>query len=242
MIARIYLRYSDKGQLLRGIDFSAYPEYRVFTKENILDNFISTFNGNNITVMADNCEDSTISMLENKGLTKIVRTFSGDTGSFNRMIHLALEEGKDEDCFYFVEDDYLHLPGSLEYILEGLSIADYVTLYDSLDKYKDTDKGGYNPYIYKGGEDTKVILSSSCHWKYTNATTNTFASKIVTLKQDIDVLNHFSQPSYPHTMDFLMFRKLITERNRILINCIPGKAAHCGLEMPPFINWFELVQ
>ena len=66
-------------------------------------------------------------------------------------------------------------------------IADYVTLYDHPDKYMDHDKGGPNPYISNGGEVTRLVKTDNSHWKLTNSTTMTFASKVNTLKQDRDI-------------------------------------------------------
>ena len=39
--------------------------------------------------------------------------------------------------------------------------------------------------------------------------------------------------------DFAFFQELINTKRGTLINCIPGRAAHIGYEMPPFIDWFN---
>jgi hypothetical protein len=60
---------------------------------------------------------------------------------------------------------------------EGFELgASFVALYDHPDKYLDPSKGG-NPYCEGGAEDTRVYLTTSCHWKITNSTTMTFAAK-----------------------------------------------------------------
>jgi hypothetical protein len=239
----IYLRTSDAGNHLGGsADLSNTP-LRIITKENIFTNFLEIFGTENLHIMADNVKPETVRRLEENGIKDIVVTGIGNNKSFINMIHLALNNAtSDEDIVYIVEDDYLHMPDSEKYIREGVTVADYVSLYDSLDKYKDSDKGGYNPFIYGGGEDTKVIITDSIHWKYTNATTGTFATKIKTIKEDYDVIMKWCAPQFSHPMDFSMFRELITQKKRKLINCIPGRSAHVGLEMPPFVDWLSLIK
>jgi len=148
-----------------------------------------------------------------------------------------MSECTEGDIIYIAEDDYLHLPNPQKYLTEGLEVSDYATLYDSLDKYQ----VGANPYVRDGGEDTKVIITESTHWKYTNATTGTFACKINTLQQDYDVFSkNCNQSVCPHPQDFKIFRELIEQRQRKLINSIPGRSAHIGREMSPFVNWRKI--
>jgi len=238
---RIYLRYSDASHRLGGTADLSQTIYKDITKEKIFRNFMKVFEGENITIMADNCKQETIDRFISLGL-RVVPTALGDSGSFRTMIDLAIKDSNsDNDVVYFVEDDYIHCLDSKMLILEGVAFGGYATLYDSLDKYKNKSDGGYNPFIVDGGETSKVIVSRNSHWKYTSATTNTFATTVKNLKEDYDIIMHFCSDQFPHPMDFLMFDGL-WKKNRLLVNSIPGRSAHTGMEMPPFVNWIKILE
>ena len=138
---------------------------------------------------------------------------------------------------YLVEDDYLHLKGARKVLLEGIKIADYVSLYDHPDKYLNANQGG-NPFVQDGGEVTKVYRSESCHWKLTNSTTMTFASTADVLKRDKEILQKWTTGTYPE--DFKMFIEL-RENDRSLITPLPGYSTHGETQwLSPFIDWSKV--
>lgn len=139
---------------------------------------------------------------------------------------------KDRHSFYMVEDDYLHLPGARSVLREGLKIGEYVTLYDHPDKYM---KAGPNPHVINGAEKSQVFLSKSCHWKQTNSTTMTWATRVETLKQDREVwwANSEEKAAY----DFEAFMSL----DRLTISSIPGWSTHCETQwLTPPQDWKAL--
>jgi hypothetical protein len=236
-----YYRISDKGNPLGRTELKGTYLESV-TRRKCFNNFIDAFGIENLHVIADNCNDNTIEFIKSKGIQDIERTNFGNAGSFLYLIDRSIRELDDNEVCLSVEDDYLHTKDAKQYIFDGLEIGDYVSLYDSLDKYKDTDKGGYNPLIYEGGEDTKVLLGRSCHFKKTNSTTCSFATKVKTLKEDFEIIKKYSHPSFLHPYDFALFRELITLRGRILVCPLPGKSMHVGLEPSPYVNWEEIVR
>jgi len=138
-------------------------------------------------------------------------------------LDLAIEKLKDDDIVYFIENDYIHKINSDIVLKEGIKLgANYVTLYDHHDKYINATDGG-NPFIEDGGEITRVLLSKSCHWKFTNSTTGTFAATIKTLKEDYEIIKKYALNDYWN--DFGMFSELILN-NRSLISPIPGYSTH----------------
>ena len=167
-----------------------------------------------LTIIADMCEDETISMLKQTGLP-LIRTANGNAGSLKFALELALSENKDDELVYFVEDDYLHLKNSSKLLEEGIKRSDYVTLYDHPDKYT---------RLYDGGEISKVIKTASSHWRYTISTCMTFATKIKTLREDKSIWDEFVSDEHPH--DHFIFKKLSEEKRRRLAVCIPGSACH----------------
>jgi hypothetical protein len=121
---------------------------------------------------------------------------------------------------------------------EGFGLgASFISLYDHPDKYLDPSEGG-NPYCVGGAEDTRVYLTDSCHWKLTNSTTMTFASKVSTLKRTEPILRKWT--SGPHPDDFKMFLEL-RENNELLVTSIPGYSTHGETAwLSPLTNWSKI--
>tara|TARA_R110000868_G_scaffold395443_1_gene667109 strand:+ start:408 stop:1139 length:732 start_codon:yes stop_codon:yes gene_type:complete len=232
MSLKIYYRLSDKG--LR----TGKPSY--INIKNCLENFLWHFDKSDITLIADNIEEDTYQYL--LGIfneEQIRRTCDGNATGFANTLLSSIEENDDEDIVYFVEDDYLHIADSEKALIEGLEIADYVTLYDSWDKYIDH---GHNPYIKDGGEKTKVFVTKSCHWKLTNSTCMTFAGRVKTLKKDKNIMLRWCKKrDIPN--DFKMWLAILRkQRRRKLISPIPGYATHGMTDfLTPLRDWAKEV-
>ena len=237
---KVFYRLSDAGY------DKVKPDY--INNKECLVNFLSVFKGDDIHIIADNVSDDTWRWL---GKLRTTDTYSKPTSiertqlgsgaqSFNYVLDLVFDGAADDsECiYYFVENDYLHLPNARDILLEGFTIgADYVSLYDHPDKYLNASEGG-NPFIEDGGEVTKVYLSKSCHWKLTNSTTMTFASKIKTLKRDESILRKWTAGTYPD--DFKMFLDL-RDNGRSLITSIPGFSTHGEISwLSPLTDWSKV--
>jgi hypothetical protein len=144
----------------------------------------------------------------------------------------------DDEIVYFVENDYLHKQDSPNILQEGFILgASFVALYDHPDKYLSPQNGG-NPYCEGGAEDTRVYLTNSCHWKITNSTTMTFASKVSTLKRIEHILRKHTASTHPN--DYQMFLEL-RNLNELLITSIPGYSTHGETAwLSPLTNWASI--
>ena len=224
---KIIYRISDVGYN------KVKPDY--INNENCLKNFCNVFFDYiyDIHIIADTCSDSTINMISKYiDPVNIEQVSIGNgAGTFNLALDKALKLN-DSDIVYFVENDYLHVPNAPEVLLEGINLGStFVSLYDHPDKYMD----GINPYVSDGGEETKVFLSKSCHWKLTNSTTMTFAGKVSYLKQFENILRYYTSTSHPH--DFEMWIDL-RNQGASLITPIPGYSTHGESSwLTPLINW-----
>ena len=225
---KIFYRLSDHGYN------KVKPDY--IDNKKCLTNFISVFGEDDITIIADNVEDKTYEWLSSLNLN-IERTNLGSGAqSFNYVLKKVLDFNSNYSV-YLVEDDYLHLKGARKVLLEGIRIADYVSLYDHPDKYINAHQGG-NPYIENGGEASQVIKSDSCHWKLTNSTTMTFASTVDVIKRDKEILQKWTSGTYPE--DFKMFIEL-RENDRSLITPLPGYSTHGETQwLSPFTDWSKV--
>jgi hypothetical protein len=227
---KIYYRISDAGYI------KIKPSY--INNENCLANFTNIFEQyiDYIHIIADNISETTYEMI-----TKYIPTsnismvnIGHGAGTFNLALNQSLSYDDDE-IIYFVENDYLHKPGSLDILLEGFTIGfPYVTLYDHPDKYMDPIIGG-NPLCTGRAENTRVYLSQSCHWKITNSTTMTFAAKVATLKKDLPVLKKWTSGTHPD--DYQLFLELLS-KNQFVISSIPGYATHGETKwLSPLTKW-----
>lgn len=232
---KIVYRISDSGYK------KVKPEY--INNENCLRNAVATFGVDNHQwfIIADNTSDETNQMISKYIPTESIHRVSigNGAGTFNYGLNFALTLD-DNDVVYFLENDYIHKSNSDVILLEGINAGgDYVSLYDHPDKYIPAERGG-NPFIENdGGEVTKVYLTKSCHWKITNSTTMTFASKVKTLKEDESILRKWTtMGDYPR--DFDMFIEL-REKGKVLLTPIPGYSTHGETAwLSPLTEWGEL--
>ena len=219
MLKKIYRICDKRGgrTLIKGI-----------SKRDCFLNFIKVFGTTDLTVVADNTKPDTIEFI--KTFTSNVHvTALGNSKSFLYALDIAIHNNRVSDAVYLVEDDYLHLGNAEKIILEGIQRADYISLYDHPDKYMNP---GPNPFVQDGGEVTKVILTQSTHWKYTNSTTMSFAAKIQTLKEDYEIIKRHCVTERP--LDFKMFCNL-GKLNKKIITPLPGRSTHCDHFPAPFI-------
>jgi len=148
--------------------------------------------------------------------------------SFIETLDYILTQNFDDDTIiYFLEDDYIHRPGWDKILIDGFNLpVDYVTLYDHGDKYQEM----YKDFM------TKVLHTELSHWIPTPSTTNTFATKFKTLKEDYIIQKKWSV-GYEPSADHAKFIEL-SQRKRILISALPGYSTHCQKEfLSPCINW-----
>lgn len=229
---KIIYRISDAGYNKVKPDF--------INNENCLKNATDVFYDSDWLVIADNISQDTDIMLQQYvGRNDIYYTSKGSGAeTFNLALDIALQF-KDNETVYFLENDYLHKPGSQKILQEGIDIgAPFVTLYDHPDKYLDPSLGG-NKYCNGGAEDTRVYLTQSSHWKITNSTTMTFAAKVKTLRETEHILRKHTTGTYPR--DFDMFLEL-RDNNHILISSIPGYSTHGETSwLTPLIDWKQYV-
>jgi len=230
---KIIYRISDAGYN------KVKPDY--IDNEKCLQNFCNVFYDHiyDIHIIADNCSESTMDMI-NKYINPVnieKVSIGHGAGTFNLALDKALK-WEDDEIIYFVENDYLHKQNSPTVLEEGFNLgASFVALYDHPDKYMDPRAGG-NPYCEGGAEDTRVYLTDSCHWKITNSTTMTLASKVSTLKQTEDILRKHTSGTHPN--DFPMFLEL-REKEHLLITPIPGYATHGETAwLSPLTDWSQI--
>jgi len=132
-----------------------------------------------------------------------------------------------DDLIYFIENDYLHLEGWVEKLVDLFSCYEslnYVSLYDHNDKYMPI----YNDL------SSKILTSNTHHWRTTPSTCGTFAISRNLFDQDYDIWESA-------VGDHNTFLYLNDERQRYVLTPIPGLATHCmeGL-MSPMVNWEKI--
>lgn len=204
------------------------------TKQNCLLNVMECFPTAEIKVFVDSITDETWNWLHTLPRITIQKIQEGsDAKSMRVLLKEAVELEDNNEIVLFQEDDYLYLPGSEHKIMESLRYAHYSTGYLHPDKFWHPSRGG-NPYtpMENVSEPTQVIKTSDHFWMITNSTTNTFATTVGTMKEDIDVWM-WGTEDLINTKDFAIFLKL-REKGRALVQPIPSLATHClkGYEAP----------
>ena len=237
----VYFRESDKGNPLGRTELGG-TYLSTVNRRKCFNNFLDAFGTENVHVICDNCNDDTIAFIRSKGIKDVDVTSLGNTRSFMYCIDRATNELDESDIIMLQEDDYLFTSDAKRLVFEGIKLGHYLSLYDSLDKYLNASEGGNNPLIYGGGEDCKVLLGETRHWKTSNATTGSFVSTVKTLREDYPIISKHCNPQFSYPHDFALFRELIGQRGRILVNPLCGASMHVGLEPSPYIDWETIVK
>jgi hypothetical protein len=151
-----------------------------------------------------------------------------EAGSFLRLLdHVSKLKFHPDSILYFVEDDYLHRPGWLSLLGEGLEFAEYATLYDHKDKY----------FLYPE-LTSRIFAGKKAHWRTTPSTTNTFALCFKTLLRDLAVHRQFSE-NRTITADHEKFCQL-RGQGSMLVSSMPGWSTHAEPDFAsPCIDWEE---
>ena len=204
------------------------------TKQNCLLNTMECFPTAEIKVFVDSITDETWNWLHTLPRITIQKIHEGsDAKSMRVLLKEAIELSDNSEIVLFQEDDYLYLPGSEHKIIEALNYSHYATGYLHPDKFWHPSRGG-NPFtpMDNVSEPTQVIKTSDHFWMITNSTTNTFATTVGVLKENIDVWM-WGTEDLINTKDFAIFLKL-REKGRALVQPIPSLATHClkGYEAP----------
>jgi hypothetical protein len=204
------------------------PEW--WNKQKVFQNFKNTHNSEttNYTIIYDEfygkIEDTFLSKEENVHIINA----GGEAKSFLRTLEYVLQKDFDDDTIiYFLEDDYVHRPNWDIILQEGFDLpVSYVTLYDHKDKYTEM----YSDLM------SKILITENSHWKPVPSTTNTFATKFKTLKEDKKIHYQYSFNVEP-TADHQKFLDL-NQRGKYLISCLPGYSTHAVKEwISPCIDW-----
>ena len=243
---RVYYRLSNPSATAGG----QKEKISTFDKIKCLRNAVREFGKENITIIGDRLspqfkqliqEMKDHDVVKNGGdkapyydLRLIEVNYGSGAGTYRYALDLAIEENKDQDVVYLLEDDFLHKKGAKNALLEGCRYEQYTTVYDHPDKYLDANRGG-NPHVANGGEATRLMWSGNYHWKITNSTVFTFATKIGRLKLDYNIHQEFSKGKI--TDSYGMFMAL-NQKGIGCISSVPGLSTHCELKwLSPGTGW-----
>ena len=201
-----------------------------FNNYKCLQSLLQSFSKEEIFINLDNgTEEQKNYFLENS--FNFAETQLGNCSVVRHQLNLALNS--DADIFYFVEHDHFHLNKQKEYLCDGLSLFDIVSLYDHPDKYSIS--------VYPD-LCAKLYMGKLCHWRNTPSTVVTFACKKETLYKIKDIIfdDRFTGPHLRATEDHSMFLEMW--KNNISIGTpIPGRSTHLELsDISPYVDWISL--
>ncbi len=214
---------------IEGSDYKNRPQW--FNFEKCFINLLNTIEGKNVNlylVMDGNVESNFIKKYKDKYILHSVDAKS-DQISFWKTWEIAKQTRiSDKDLIYFLENDYLHVDGWVDKVVDLFSTynnLNYVSLYDHNDKYFLS--------MYEGLV-SKIFTSETHHWRTTPSTCGSF----------IISKNIFEEDFIDHTTikgDHNKFLHLNQTKNRFVLTPIPGLSTHCmeGL-MSPTINWSKI--
>jgi hypothetical protein len=214
--------------------------FAAFNRELCLDNLLATLDGQaeiNVTFFLDNFHSMEAEhfLLKQQRYPIIEFKAGSEAASFLFMLeHVYKRRFSPNTIIYFLEDDYLHLPHWPQILREAFTLqgVDYATLFDHRDKY----------FLPQYAElRSQVFHTTSCHWRTTPSTTNTYAMLFKTLKKHIDLHRCYSL-GRAITADHEKFCKL-AEEGAVLVSSIPGYSTHAEpAYASPCTDWEQILK
>ncbi len=208
-----------------------------FSREKCYHNLLSTIDPSvKVTFFLDTSHAQGEHFLLKQNRYPVINIKAGTEAlSFLTMLDYVMAHSYDpETIIYFLEDDYLHKPEWTKILREGIALpsVDYVTLFDHKDKY-------FLPEYQN--LQSQVFHTTSCHWRTTPSTTNTYAMKFKTLKRDVEIHRQYSLDR-KITADHQKFCAL-AQHNALLVSSIPGWATHVEPEFAsPCSDWEQILE
>ncbi|MEW5739587.1 MAG: hypothetical protein AB1938_11710 [Myxococcota bacterium] len=145
--------------------------------------------------------------------------------------HVRRDDFLDDEILFFMENDYLHVEGWLDKVVDLYDSAtpfDYVSLYDHTDFYDFEGKPAFP--LYRGVK-SGLFVTPSHHWREAPSACGTFLVEKRVFLQDIDVWSS-------RLSDFYVFMYLRSIKRRVLVSPVPSLSTHCmaGL-LAPTVDW-----
>ena len=221
----IFYRHYD----IEGTDNKVRPPW--FNFEKCFVNLLNTIQGKNVdlhVIMDGSIDNNFIRKYKDKYTLHSIKTNS-DYGSYLETYkYIKTLNIEDNDLIYFLENDYLHVEGWTEKIIDLFSTysdLNYVSLYDCEDKYS---APMYDDLI------SKIFVTNTCHWRTTPSTCGSYVIPKNIFIEDEDV--NTGGPGDHHK--FLYLNKI---RNRFVLTPMPGLSTHCmDFLMSPIIDWKKI--
>ena len=227
-----YRHYNIEGNDVQTLRGTSRPEW--FDFEKCFTNLLRTIRNKNaiLHVVFDETRGDVSEnfIFKYKNYFELFRDkFGDDTSSFFGTWKIAKEiNTEDDDLYYFLENDYLHVENWVDEIYDlynSHSDLDYVSLYDHKDKY-------FCPQY--DDLKSKILVTSNRHWRTAPSTCGSFVVNKKIFLEDFDI-----QSTTPG--DHGKFIHLRNTRNRKVITPVPSLSTHCvSPYMAPVINWEEI--
>ena len=225
---KIHIFYSHYN--IMGTDYKNRPQW--FDYEKCFINLLETIKDNdNIKlniVMDGKIEDNWIKKY--KKLYNIYEFKGGSMEIITKAVYKIIKEYQcnNNDLIYILENDYLHIGGWDEKIIElykTFNGLNYISLYDHNDKY-------FAPQY----EDlvSKIITTNSHHWRTTPSTCGSYIVPKHIFDDDYEIQTTIIGDHNKHIY-------LNEYKGRFILTPLPGLSTHCmeGL-MSPTIDWKQI--
>lgn len=201
-----------------------YSRPNWFSKQNCLKSFlnsvrISSSHINSVTFIHDGDGETLLNMIPKE--FKVVKINNkSNIASLRKTFEVASDVGGN---IYFVEDDYLHMPKSIEKIDLALPDLKLLTGYDHIDRYVRNDDIPYDKHIIFHG-------NSNIHWRTSESTCCTYAVEENTYKYIEYIIRSYE------LQDRELFRRLHRE-GIPLWTPLPGLTTQVDPCMSPGVDW-----